>query len=160
RENQHRHAEQDWQSVEQAAKDIGPHRPFTSGEMAAGGPPARAFLRPVAVRPSLPPLQGDQGTENERNADHDPSRDHSKSTLVKSWNQLCALVKPLTFLVIARGLRSWTMNTHGASSTTIACARRVSLRICAWSLDFSIRSISMSNSWFFQLAQLRPFGAA
>ena len=41
---------------------------------------------------------------------------------VKSCDQLCAGLKPVTFFDIARGLRSCTMNSHGASSTTMACA--------------------------------------
>jgi len=41
---------------------------------------------------------------------------------VKSWNQLCAGRKPLTLADIVRGFRSWTIHTHGASSTISACA--------------------------------------
>src|SRR5207244_11527382 len=80
------------------------------------------------------------------------------STAVKSWSQLCALVKPFTFLVIARGLRSWTMNSQTASSTSSSCAFLVLAAISAGSADFSILSISASNSGLFQLAQLNPLG--
>src|SRR5712692_4756685 len=79
-------------------------------------------------------------------------------TEVKSWNQLCALTKPLTCLVIARGLRSWTMNSQTASSTSSSCAFLVLAAISAGSVDFSILSISASNCGFFQLAQLNPLG--
>ena len=35
---------------------------------------------------------------------------------MKSWNQLCAGRKPFTLADIARGFRSWTIHTQGASS--------------------------------------------
>ena len=60
------------------------------------------------------------------------------STVVKSWNQLWALVKPLTFFVIARGLRSWTMNSQTASSTNSSCDLRMLAAMSSGSEDFSI----------------------
>src|SRR5262249_38635574 len=77
---------------------------------------------------------------------------------VKSWNQLCALTKPLTRLVIARGLRSCTINSQAASSTITSCAWRMPAAISSGSVDFSIFSTVASNSAFFQFAQLNPFG--
>src|SRR6266498_754101 len=87
-----------------------------------------------------------------------PHSRYSIVTGVKSWNQLCALVKPLTFFVIARALRSWTMNSQGGSSTKISCAFLMSATISSGSVDFSIRSMMASYSAFFQFGQLRPFG--
>src|SRR3546814_15613515 len=49
-----------------------------------------------------------------------PRRRHSIETGVKSWNQLCTETKPFTFSDIARGFRSWTNQSQGASSTRIA----------------------------------------
>jgi TctA family transporter len=36
--------------------------------------------------------------------------------------QLCTGTNPFTFFDIARGFKSCTMNSHGASSTILACA--------------------------------------
>src|SRR5882724_11234495 len=80
------------------------------------------------------------------------------STVVKSWNQLCALVKPLTCLVIARGLLSWTMNSQTASSTSSSCDLRILSAISSGSDDFSILLISASYSGFLKFAQLNPLG--
>src|SRR5258708_26156148 len=79
-------------------------------------------------------------------------------TRVKSWNQLWALTNPLTCLVIARGLRSWTINSQAASSTIASCAFLMLALISSGSVDFSILSISASNVAFFQFGQLNPFG--
>src|SRR5258708_28105440 len=79
-------------------------------------------------------------------------------TRVKTWNQLCALTNPLTCLVIARGLRSCTINSQAASSTIASCAFLMLALISSGSVDFSILSISASNCAFFQLGQLKPLG--
>src|SRR5829696_7892145 len=41
---------------------------------------------------------------------------------VKSTNQLCTGTNLFTFFDIARRFKSCTMNSHGASSTILACA--------------------------------------
>src|ERR1700732_3190896 len=58
-----------------------------------------------------------------------PQADEAKNDLnysiemvVKSCDPLCAGRKPLTWGDIARGFKSCTIHTHGASSTTKACA--------------------------------------
>src|SRR5258708_1181131 len=79
-------------------------------------------------------------------------------TRVKSWNQLWALTNPLTCLVIARGLRSCTINSQAASSTIASCAFLMLALISSGSVDFSILSISVSNCAFFQLGQFNPLG--
>src|SRR5690348_15712417 len=148
--DKHRDAKQHGHGIEESAKGIGPHA-YTS--------PSAPDIRRVVAH--LGPTRSSSCHRTFcLGVGGCAIHLHSMSTPVKSWNQLCALTKPLTFLVIARGLRSWTMNPQGASLTMISCARCVSLRISALSLDFSMRSISWSNSSFFQLAQLRPFGAA
>src|SRR5262245_25689739 len=50
------------------------------------------------------------------------------------------------------------MNSQTASSTSSSCAFLVLVAISTGSTDFSILSISASNSGFFQLAQLKPLG--
>ena len=55
---------------------------------------------------------------------------YSTTIGVRSWNQLCACTKPLTFGAIARGLTSWATHSITASSTIISCSL----------VSFSIRS--------------------
>src|SRR5262245_1869920 len=81
-------------------------------------------------------------------------------TRVRSWNQLCALTKPWTCLVMARGLRSWTIHNHGASSTRISCIAAMALRNSSWLLASSILRSNASNSELRQWPQFEPLGVA
>src|SRR5262249_242708 len=81
-------------------------------------------------------------------------------TRVRSWNQLCALTKPWTCLVMARGLRSWTIHTHGASSTKISCIAARALRNSSSLLAPSILRSNASNSGLRQCPQFEHLGVA
>src|SRR3546814_15171281 len=88
-----------------------------------------------------------------------PRRRHSIETGVKSWNQLCTETKPFTFSDIARGFRSWTIQSQGASSTRISFSRGRFAFITDGSVAFWISVSSASNSSSFQCPPFEPGGA-
>src|SRR6266700_4688494 len=77
---------------------------------------------------------------------------------VMSWNQLCACTKPLSLGESARGLRSCTMKTRPASSTTSSCMRCRSLVRSASSKVACTLSFSASNSLLSYQPQFSPTG--
>src|SRR5262245_39867882 len=81
------------------------------------------------------------------------------SISVRSWNQLCALAKPLTAFVIARGLPSCTIQSHGGSSTSASWAFLSSVSISFGLFDAAIFANAASKVSFFQWPQLEPLGA-
>src|SRR3546814_6989262 len=87
-----------------------------------------------------------------------PRRRHSIETGVKSWNQLCTETKPFTFSDIARGFRSWTIQSQGASSTRISFSRGRVDFVTDGSVAFWISVSRASNSSFFQCPQFEPGG--
>src|ERR1700682_1059029 len=77
---------------------------------------------------------------------------------VMSWTQLCACTKRLSFGDSARGLRSWTMKTRPASSTTNSCMRwRILVRSASSKVACTL-SFSASNSLFSYQPQFSPTG--
>src|SRR3546814_7788215 len=85
-----------------------------------------------------------------------PRRRHSIETGVKSWNQLCTETKTFTFSDIARGFRSWTIQSQGASSTRITFSRGRLAFITDGFVAFWITVSSAANSSFFQCPQFAP----
>src|SRR5258708_1026188 len=80
-------------------------------------------------------------------------------TRVRSANQDCAETNPCTFLLIERGLRSWTMNSHGGLSTRRSCAVRIATSIVAAPVASESLANAASNSSSFHCSKLNPFGA-
>src|SRR5690606_29632077 len=77
---------------------------------------------------------------------------------VRSWNQLLAWTNPFTFGEIARGLMSWTIQSHSALSTIFAWTCRRAWFCCSGSKDCAAFRISSSYSGLLTNPQLEPFG--
>lgn len=85
-------------------------------------------------------------------------RDYFKLTKVRSTNQDCAGTKPCTFLLKARGLRLWTMKSHGGLSTSRSCASLKDFRIAASSVASASVLRAVSNFSSFYCWKLEPVG--
>src|SRR5258706_12744757 len=79
-------------------------------------------------------------------------------TRVRSVNQDCAETKPCTLVLIARGLRSWTMKSQGGLSTRRSWALRNDAVIVASSLASASVASAASNSSSFHCSKLKPLG--
>src|SRR6186713_1006000 len=83
---------------------------------------------------------------------------YCRSTSVRSTNHDCGETKPFTFLLKARGLRSWTMNSQGGLSTSRSCATAKYFWMVASSVASDNVFITSSNLSSFHCSQFEPVG--
>src|SRR3954464_8476825 len=83
---------------------------------------------------------------------------YCKSTSVRSTNHDCGETNPLTFLLKARGLRSWTMKSQGGLSTSRSCAIAKYFWMVASSVASDRVFITSSNLSSLHCSQFEPVG--